>query len=172
MSKITGLLISIYLISLGVTAAHAETKNNTISVGYAQSFPYWMGIEQLSGVNVKYRYEVDSLLGAMGSFSYTRQDYDLFNSGSAALTYSSFMMGPTFRANDYFSIYLQLGMARLNAEINRYYYNESASTTSPVYGGGFQINPIPNLALDVSYEYSILDTIEFGSWVFGIGYRF
>ncbi|WP_235977756.1 Ail/Lom family outer membrane beta-barrel protein [Proteus mirabilis] len=40
------------------------------------------------------------------------------------------------------------------------------------YGLGVQVNPITNLAIDVSYEYSKLYDIDFTTWVVGIGYRF
>ncbi|SUC40558.1 outer membrane protein (attachment invasion locus protein) [Proteus mirabilis] len=49
---------------------------------------------------------------------------------------------------------------------------EKENKISMAYGLGVQVNPITNLAIDVSYEYSKLYDIDFTTWVVGIGYRF
>ncbi|WP_407072857.1 Ail/Lom family outer membrane beta-barrel protein [Photorhabdus viridis] len=50
---------------------------------------------------------------------------------------------------------------------------KSHEKTSVAYGAGLQLNPIPNVAVDVAYEYSDLgDKAKVGTFVVGVGYRF
>ncbi|QLK88716.1 hypothetical protein E3U36_09700 [Arsenophonus endosymbiont of Aphis craccivora] len=48
-----------------------------------------------------------------------------------------------------------------------------------VYGAGLQINPVENVAIDVTYEHTklsfehtTLKNIKVGTWMLGVGYRF
>lgn len=40
------------------------------------------------------------------------------------------------------------------------------------YGVGVQFNPLPNIAIDASYEHTKLSDIKVGTWMLGVGYRF
>lgn len=40
------------------------------------------------------------------------------------------------------------------------------------YGAGLQFNPMENVALDFSYEQSRIRSVDVGTWIAGVGYRF
>jgi outer membrane protein X len=40
------------------------------------------------------------------------------------------------------------------------------------YGAGLQFNPIQEVALDVGYEQSRIRSVDVGTWMVGVGYRF
>ncbi|WP_411706133.1 Ail/Lom family outer membrane beta-barrel protein [Edaphovirga cremea] len=181
MKKIIALATLASCISFGMAAAYADAGKQTISVGYAHSSVDWDGIDvdgDPSGLNLKYRYEFDDQFGIIGSFTYTQKDYHAYTStmryaGKLDLDYYSLTVGPTFRANDYFSAYLLVGMARGKYDLKSdYYMNESETQSAFAYGGGIQINPLPNWVIDASYEYSKLDNVKVGTWVLGVGYSF
>lgn len=76
-------IIASALFATGI--ANAELKQNTISLGYAQSHVKAGGEsldENPSGVNIKYRYELDDKWGVASSFTYTNQEYDYYFAGS------------------------------------------------------------------------------------------
>lgn len=170
-------IIASALFATGI--ANAELKQNTISLGYAQSHVKAGGEsldENPSGVNIKYRYELDDKWGVASSFTYTNQEYDYYFAGSkignGELDYYSLAAGPTYRFNDYFSAYGLLGVAHGRAEATILGYSDSSSKTSVVYGAGIQFNPVPNWVVDASYEYTKLGDVKVGTWMTGIGYRF
>jgi len=174
--------ISIAVAFLGAIAfsstANAENES-TISVGYAQSHVKFDGEtlkEHPKGVNLKYRYEIDSNWGVIGSFTYTHQDYNFYfnnrNVGNGDLDYYSLTAGPVYRFNDYISAYGLVGAAHGKESVDVYSEKYSESKTAVAYGAGLQINPVKNIAIDASYEYSKLDDVKVGTWMLGVGYRF
>lgn len=167
---------SVGLLSFSV---NAEIVKHTISAGYAHSNVEYLGYEldnDTDGFNLKYRMEFDREYGLI--LSYAKTDYD--DSGSyddvdidASLKYSSFMIGPTFRANEYFSAYLLIGRAdgELKASLSSL-GSVSDNESSIAYGGGLQIDVTPNFVIDGSYEYTKLNEVEVGTWVIGAGFSF
>ncbi len=57
-----------------LTSGAALADNHTVSVGYAQSNVE--DFKNIRGVNVQYRYEWDSPVSLMGSFTYMSGDQD------------------------------------------------------------------------------------------------
>ncbi|MEK9498695.1 Ail/Lom family outer membrane beta-barrel protein [Photorhabdus sp. P32] len=187
------LVASVVAAGLSVFAFAANAGEHTISGGYAQShvkfdskdlsdnsFESNLFNGNPKGFNLKYRYELDSNLGVIGSFTYTHLGNDLYINSSKAgkyeLDYYSLMAGPTYRFNEYVSAYGMVGAARGKGEVKipalSESYSESESKTSIGYGVGLQFNPMPNWTVDTSYEYSKLGDFKVGTWVVGVGYRF
>ncbi|MCC8378779.1 Ail/Lom family outer membrane beta-barrel protein [Xenorhabdus sp. PB30.3] len=178
------------LVTLGLSAVSVgayAAGESTISAGYAQNSIKLYGEkpkDNPKGFNVKYRYESDDNWGVVGSFVYTHQGYEYrdrgFKVGDSSVSYYSLTAGPSYRINDYVSVYGLVGAGHGEAE---YSYLErtrwglrsesgSGSKTELAYGAGFQVNPIPNIAIDASYEYTKLDDVKVGTWMVGVGYRF
>lgn len=171
----SSLIACLSIASVNVYAA----GENSISVGYAQSHVKGNGYtlsNDPKGFNLKYRYELDDNWGVVGSFAYTHQGYDFFYGsnkvGNGDVDYYSVTMGPSFRINEYVSLYGLLGAAHGKVESSVFDRSASVSKTSMAYGAGVQFNPLPNFVIDASYEYSKLDSIKAGTWMLGAGYRF
>lgn len=181
MNKISMIAVLGGLLAFSATANAAG--ESTFSVGYAQSHVKVNGNkldENPKGFNLKYRYEIDGDWGVIGSFAYTHQGYDFYYGsnkvGNADLDYYSLTVGPTYRFNEYISAYGLLGIAhgkeKSNAAVGYYSYDYNESKTALAYGVGLQVNPVQNIAIDASYEYSKLNDFKVGTWMIGVGYRF
>ncbi|PQQ39695.1 attachment protein [Photorhabdus luminescens] len=181
------LIASAVAVGLSVFSFAANAGEHTISGGYAQSHVKVDGEkldENPKGFNLKYRYELDNNWGVIGSFTLTHQGYDYYDGskkvGTGDLDYYSLMAGPTYRFNEYVSVYGLVGAAhgkvKENSQISilgfNYSYEYEESKTSAAYGLGLQFNPMPNWVIDASYEYSKLGDFKVGTWVIGAGYRF
>ncbi|PHM60086.1 Ail/Lom family outer membrane beta-barrel protein [Xenorhabdus ishibashii] len=180
MKKIVLATLAVAGISVLSMSAHAAGES-TISVGYAQSHVKIAGDkldENPKGFNVKYRYELDNDWSVIGSFAYTHQGYEYYYGGYKTATidldYYSLTAGPAYRINEYVSAYGLIGSAhgKMEAKNRVNGYSHSESKTELAYAAGLQINPIPNMAIDASYEYSKLGEVKVGTWVIGVGYRF
>lgn len=169
---------------------------HTVTLGYAQSDV--QDFDDIDGINVKYRYEWDSPLSLIASFTYMsgdvsneyRLDYDAVkNKGD--IDYYSLGVGPAYRINDMFSIYGLVGFNVNDVSYSSTWYNNvyysgtpdyvgkvsgSETKTSFMYGAGVQINPMPNLTIDAGYEGSQLDvdgkSYSINGFNVGVGYRF
>ncbi|OTA16885.1 virulence membrane protein PagC [Xenorhabdus vietnamensis] len=174
------------------SVAYADTQ--TVAVGYAQS--KIQDIKDIRGVNFHYRYEWDSPVSIIGSFTYMKGSENGSGSGvyrswkaNADLKYYSLMAGPAYRINDYVSVYGVLGFVHSkvdvfgrgtergkNGEIISYSVKLDNKSTDFAYGAGVEINPIPNLSLYAGYEGSSLkgreDRLNINGFNIGVGYRF
>ncbi|AKH65132.1 MULTISPECIES: Ail/Lom family outer membrane beta-barrel protein [Photorhabdus] len=180
------LVASVVAVGLSVFAFAANASGeSTISGGYAQSHTKFDDKDAESlfggnskGFNLKYRYELDSNFGVIGSFTYTHLNSDAHVGGIKVakldLDYYSLMAGPTYRFNEYVSVYGMVGAAHGKVKVSDFITPQSGSEskTSVGYGLGLQFNPMPNWTIDTSYEYSKLDELKIGTWVVGVGYRF
>ena len=184
--KITALalLCSGLLLSNSVLA-----DNHTLSVGYAQSKVE--DFKNIRGVNLQYRYEWNSPVSIIGSFSYMKGDdsyserVEAFDdisgyNGKTDVKYYSLLAGPAYRINDYFSLYALVGMAHTKAEdkvtyLTQYSEEFSASKTSFAYGAGVVINPTDYLSVNIGYEGTRVkfnDNVAVNGFNIGLGYRF
>ncbi|MCP1437313.1 putative virulence related protein PagC [Erwinia persicina] len=184
--KITALALvcSGLLVSTGVLA-----DSHTLSVGYAQSKVE--DFKNIRGVNVQYRYEWDSPVSIIGSFSYMKGDdsyserVEAFDDisgydGKTDVKYYSFMAGPAWRINDYVSLYALAGMAHTKVEdkttyLSAYSEEDNASKTSFAYGAGVAINPTDYLSVNIGYEGTRVkfnDNVAINGFNIGLGYRF
>nr|WP_038381702.1 Ail/Lom family outer membrane beta-barrel protein [Pantoea sp. IMH] len=170
-------------------ATGALADNHTLSLGYAQSKV--QDFKNIRGVNAQYRYEWDSPVSIIGSFTYMKGDdsyserveafgdiggYD----GKTDVKYYSLMAGPAYRINEYFSLYALAGMAHTKVNDKTTYlttyseeYNESK--TSFAYGAGVVVNPTENLSVNIGYEGTRVkynDNVTVNGFNVGLGYRF
>ena len=115
------------------------------------------------GVNFKYRNEFTQKWGVIGSVTTTKSKFGLTLNDTpfadAKLQYFSVAAGPTWRINDYASVYGLVGYAHGKAKmyINSIDYQYSDSTGAFLGGLGAQFNVTPNIVVDASWEYSKLD---------------
>ncbi|WP_434461487.1 Ail/Lom family outer membrane beta-barrel protein [Serratia plymuthica] len=189
----TLVIASMVISTLGLSAA-AHAGQSTLTAGYAQSKV--QNFKNINGVNLKYRYEWDSPISVISSFTYMSGDksesYYIYRDridNHAEVKYYSLSVGPAYRINQYISVYGLLGLnynkVDYTSSWNNYAYNtyeymgeESGSQkkTSFMYGVGFQVNPMENLAFDVGYEGSRLDVngrnFSINGFNIGVGYRF
>ncbi|WLH76515.1 Ail/Lom family outer membrane beta-barrel protein [Pseudomonas fluorescens] len=186
-------------------AARAE-PSSTLTIGYAQSHVTGSAADRYastplssslnpgaifadaifgdsrrkSGFNLKYRYELDSNLGFIVSYTDTG---GIRSSGNnkKTLQYRALTAGPSYRFNDYFSVYGGLGVSHGEYGIDVTHANGRLKESDAKYGlasiVGAQVNVFKNVTLDTSYEYSKLDvknskTGKFGTWAVGLGYKF
>ncbi|MGJ0625642.1 Ail/Lom family outer membrane beta-barrel protein [Xenorhabdus bovienii] len=182
------LLTAVIATGLSIFAFGANASSSgksTISLGYAQSSANANGIKVFKsdgtewntkqhGLNLKYRYELDDHFGVVGSLTYTLNRFENDHAGNVTKFKSdsySLLAGPSYRFNDYISAYGMIGAAHNKIKIQ----GDSEfdiSKTSLAYGAGLQFNPIENIAVDASYQYSKFNDIKVGTWVLGIGYSF
>ncbi|WP_416777209.1 Ail/Lom family outer membrane beta-barrel protein [Xenorhabdus budapestensis] len=127
--------------------ANSHSHSHTIGIGYAKS--KIAKVTKLQGANVYYRYEWDSPISIVGTFTYMRGDDSLpsfldYNSRAVQSTsdghtqkylftkysgpvtekpdakYFSLMLGPAYRINDYVSIYGLLGISHTSFNAKRW----------------------------------------------------
>ncbi|WP_455427491.1 outer membrane protein OmpX [Dryocola sp. LX212] len=157
-------LACVLAVSVGTASA-----TSTVTGGYAQSDMQGF-MNKANGFNLKYRYENDTPLGYIGSFTYTaknRTEDGVYNKGQ----YYGITAGPAYRLNDWASIYGVVGVGYGKFQTT----GATDTNTSDYgfsYGAGMQFNPIENVALDVSYEQSRIRNVDVGTWIAGVGYRF
>ncbi|MEL4014217.1 outer membrane protein OmpX [Dryocola clanedunensis] len=157
-------LACVLAVSVGTASA-----TSTVTGGYAQSDMQGF-MNKANGFNLKYRYENDTPLGYIGSFTYTaknRTEEGAYNKGQ----YYGITAGPAYRLNDWASIYGVVGVGYGKFQTT----GATDTNTSDYgfsYGAGMQFNPIENVALDVSYEQSRIRNVDVGTWIAGVGYRF
>ncbi|ADP11499.1 virulence membrane protein [Erwinia sp. Ejp617] len=160
--------------------AHADS--HALSFGYAQSRV--QDFQNLRGVNVKYRYEPNFLLGVITSFSYVSAGGNEFDSSSWRITYYddpvtvkyySLLIGPAYRMNNSVSLYAVGGLGNGKSDLTHNYRHThytntehtANNTTSFAYSAGVQINPLENIAIDISHKKS-----KINGFSVGISYHF
>ncbi|MBB1200021.1 outer membrane protein OmpX [Enterobacteriaceae bacterium 89] len=171
MKKIARLsALALVLAASAGTAAVAATS--TVTGGYAQSDMQGEA-NKAGGFNLKYRYEQDnSPLGVIGSFTYTTKNGDADGTYNKS-QYYGITAGPAYRINDWASIYGVMGLGYGKFQANDFPNSKSdMSDYGFSYGAGLQFNPIENVALDFSYEQSRIRSVDVGTWIAGVGYRF
>lgn len=178
------------LLSAGMIGGEALADNHTYSLGFARSKVE--GFKNIRGVNLQYRYEMDSPLGVLASFSWLKRDENATTYLSQDIVtskidvhYFSLLVGPAYRLNDYFSIYALGGFSRIKTgghDIwvnNGNNYSESGNvdgkSTQFAWGTGIIVNPIANLSFTLGYEGSrarLDDNYSINGFNVGLGYRF
>lgn len=178
------------LLCSGLFASNsALADSHTVSVGYAQS--KIKDFKNIRGINLQYRYEWDSPVSVIGSFSYMKGDHDYsyrtgFDGdisgfdGHENVKYYSLLAGPAYRINDYVSLYALVGATQIKVDGKTTYstqYSEtfSSNATSFAYGAGFVVNPTENLSVNIGYEGTNAKferSIAINGFNLGFGYRF
>lgn len=183
------LIISALVATIGFSS-FAQADNHTVSLGYA----YGKADDvKLKGVDVKYRYEWDSPVSVIASFTYMKDNIsDSMVNGfeangyidqSVDVKYYSLAAGPAYRINDYISAYALVGVSHSKIDSNLYYSgnnyreNDNTSSTNLSYSAGVQVNPIAQMVIDVAYQGSKIKgfndySTNMNGIVVGLGYRF
>ncbi|EEF5710163.1 outer membrane beta-barrel protein [Salmonella enterica] len=168
--------VVVALVLACVGSAGAAGIKNTVSIGYAYTDLGGVISGNANGVNLKYNTEdLESGFGGMGSLTYTTADVNNgygYKTGDA--DYTSFLVGPSYRFNDYLNAYVMIGAGHGHLKDN---WGNSGSKTSVAYGAGFQVNPVDYIAINASYEHTRFDgvydgRVNAGTWVLGVGYSF
>ncbi len=197
-------LTSLALLMHSTLHASDEFERHTISIGYAKTghhmdkprdlygIPGYNnaadGLDNLGGVNFKYRYEINADFGVIASWTHTYIGQTMTTYGITHLTnigditFNSFMAGPTFRLNQWASAYLTVGNAYADysamvvdhdypLSINNGWRSRRESALTYSIGG--QFNPVKNLAIDLAWEHADMDGFnEVNTWVIGVGWHF
>ncbi len=183
------------LLAAATLSGSALAEYQSVTVGYAQSKVE--DFKNIRGVNLQYRYEFDDMVGVMASFNYMKnselkggkdtgyeQGYEISRSRNADMKYYSVLVGPTFRLNDYVSLYALGGLAHTKAELNdtwniiNIYELESKSSEKSsafAYGLGVIINPTAALSISLGYEGTETDfgkKYSINGFNIGLGYNF
>lgn len=156
-------------------------EKNSLTLGYAHSLQGGIKKEvnvsghklksdanANNGLNAKYRYEVNSRFGSITSLTHMEQSAGTrkmtssggqYYSGKVSLKQTSLSAGPTYRFNEYVSIYGTAGAAKVKRkfDVSKQARNNglkypSKNTFAPVYSVGMQINPVKNFVIDASVE--------------------
>ncbi|HFO9907440.1 TPA: Ail/Lom family outer membrane beta-barrel protein, partial [Escherichia coli] len=120
MRKLCAVIMSavVWLAAAGAPAGAAE-NHSTLSAGYLHTHSDMSGSDDLTGFNVKYRYEFTDTLGLVTSFSYanagdekkTHYSDTRWHEDSGRNRWFSVMAGPSVRVNEGFSAYAMAGVA-------------------------------------------------------------
>ncbi len=173
------------LIAAGfMVSALAQAETQTVSLGYAHIKP--QDEKALNGATLGYRYEFNDNWGVLGNFTFAKGDRkETDEDAKGDFKYYSLMAGPTYRINEYISLYGQLGLAHFKAKFDANYDNgysehSSASKTALGWGAGFIVNPVDNVAVTVGYEGSRFNVnddngggkVSANGFNVSLGYRF
>lgn len=174
MKKTTLLLSTLIACAMGMSAAQAT---QTVSLGYAQAKVD--NFKDPKGITAKYHYQGDSALGIIGSFTYVSAEQTEYYQSSSSdvykLKYYSLMAGPSYRFNEYVSVYGLAGIGRGKSsweEGDAFRQSGSESKSSFAYGAGIQITPVANWAIDIGYEGTKIYETRVDGFNIGVGYRF
>ncbi|EBE6296445.1 hypothetical protein CTZ83_13010 [Salmonella enterica] len=153
--------------------------------------------KNLNGFNIKYRYELYDDWGVIGSLTYAWGNFDgnynlrsssdayYSSKGHIKSKYLSVMAGPSYRFNDYASVYGMIGVANNQIKSSyswddHSYYgralshgggNENENKTNVAYSVGLQTNPVKNVVIDVAYE-GASGGLNSSGFTLGVGYSF
>ena len=158
-------------------AAQAAAGDSSVAVNYAQShFNHTHG-DDAKGAQIQYRYETDDEWGVMGAVTYTGATFDDSAShgvgrGHGDHHYFSLKAGPTYRINDWASVYGDIGYGYARSKYNTPVRHTTSSDSMFIYGAGLQFNPYQDWVIDAGYEYGTAGDIQVGTWNLGVGYRF
>lgn len=179
-----------------LTFQNAMADSQTVSVGWAHSDAE--NLNDLDGVNVQYRYEWNSPVSLVTSFTYMsgsdddswRDVWGNSNKQNVETKYYSLLAGPAYRINEYVSLYGLIGAAYTKADVDYKWRSSVAAneadghktihgsdnSTNVAYAVGVSINPMENLAIYLGYEGSSADiyddSVSIDGFNLGLGYRF
>ncbi|MEC9712366.1 Ail/Lom family outer membrane beta-barrel protein [Escherichia coli] len=156
------------------------------SLGYAQSrIEHFKGIR---GVNLKYRYEAETPVGLMASFSWQSGKHDesgglprgASRHSDVKAKYWILLAGPSLWVNEFVSLHALAGTGTARVDVKericmadyREEFSGSRSRTGFARGTGVQFNPTENVVIDVGYEGGKIDAMKVNGFNLGIGYRF
>ncbi|MEY6222931.1 Ail/Lom family outer membrane beta-barrel protein, partial [Salmonella enterica subsp. enterica serovar Corvallis] len=89
------------------------------------------------------------------SVTYTSADVNNYGYKVGDADYTSLLVGPSYRFNDYLNAYVMIGAANGHIKDN---WGNSDNKTAFAYGAGIQLNPVENIAVNASYEHTSFST--------------
>ncbi|ECD5144190.1 hypothetical protein E1460_23875 [Salmonella enterica subsp. enterica serovar Caracas] len=173
--------ISLAMLFFCVSVGSSYAERHSISMGYTTGALFADGRKSSDGhpdgMNFKYRYEFNNTWGVVGSFTFAGDTIgDLVKTDWG---YRSYQVGPSWRINDYISVYYLLGLAKADSDISTMSKTHNFKKNAYVSSLGVQVNPWPNWVLDAGYEYTRFhdypyngENIESLLFNIGFGYRF
>ncbi|HHB9499195.1 TPA: Ail/Lom family outer membrane beta-barrel protein [Salmonella enterica] len=87
--------------------------------------------------------------------TYTSADVNNYGYKVGDADYTSLLVGPSYRFNDYLNAYVMIGAANGHIKDN---WGNSDNKTAFAYGAGIQLNPVENIAVNASYEHTSFST--------------
>ncbi|HGA5581313.1 TPA: Ail/Lom family outer membrane beta-barrel protein [Salmonella enterica subsp. enterica serovar Potsdam] len=173
----TSLIILLLCLSFGTSYA----EKHSVSMGYATGSLFVNDNKSSDGspdgMNFKYRYEFNDTWGIVGSFTFSGDTIGDFVKTDWG--YTSYQVGPSWRINDYVSLYYLLGIARADSDVSTMSEKHTFKKNDLVGSFGFQVNPLPKMVVDVGYEYAKFhdypqngNNIESLLFNIGLGYHF
>ncbi len=171
------LTLSLLLAAIG-SCSMAEADTQTVSLGYSNA--KMDGFKNIHGVTAKYHYQPENSLGFISSLTYmdgTEKFNDYGDKGKVQLKYYSLLVGPSYRVNEFISLYGLVGAAHgkekgslINAK--GVYVSGKIHESGFAYGAGVQIAPAANWSIDVGYEGSTFREVKINGFNIGLGYHF
>lgn len=206
------LLMSLLVVPSVVFSA---TGDSTVSLGYSQvksshlkdlvngmkpdyDVDSYSGdkYKDLSGMFIRYKYEINESWGIISSLGYANKSFDnrikdsfyplsRSKSNEYEATQISLLVGPAFRINEYVSVYGMVGSAynelkykfsvqhyENNKFRNGYSYNEKNDDYSIAYKLGAQFDVYSNIVIDASYDRSGSGDWKTDGFSIGAGIKF
>ncbi|MGF6435668.1 Ail/Lom family outer membrane beta-barrel protein [Kosakonia sp. 1610] len=141
------------------------------------------GYSNLGGVSVHYRYEITDTLGVISAISWARETAYSTETAPASSaesrvkgSYLAVMAGPSYRINNYVSVYAMAGVADKKLSVNTSGdigdFHASENQTDLAYGAGAQFNIYKGITLDLAYEASNGGEWKTSGISAGLGYKF
>ncbi len=160
-------------------------QSQTFSLGYSNL--YYHG-NSLTGFNINYDYQIDNHWGVLTSISWNKgnQYWRSYNYSyqpvkhKVNIDYLSLQAGPSYRFNDYLTLYGTIGFARFTLNHREKFDNITLNSmkhdTGLSWGVGIKINPVNMLSLYFGYEGAnkddYLSNPTVNGFNIGLGYRF
>lgn len=169
------------------TGFAASPQSQTFSLGYSNL--YYHG-NSVTGLNLNYDYQIDNHWGVLTSISwnkgvnhwYSYNNLHQLIKHKVNTNYLSLQAGPSYRLNDYLTLYSTIGFARFTLkntekfEIENIIIDSMKHTTGLSWGAGIKIHPIKMLSLYIGYEgansHNDHTNPTFNGLNIGLGYRF
>lgn len=175
---------------------YASEPSETFSLNYVRADVKHSGIKNsLNGSNIKYRHEFNERTGITASLTVAKNEDNQngwyrgygFDETTGKWSQNKLMYGkvitttqrhysvsagPSFRFNDYLSVYALAGIGQITSTVSTRSGKSSDRHTAVSYGAGIQINPVSNWVIDVAYEGTGSDDWRTSAFIVGVGYRF
>ncbi len=176
MTYVSAMTLALALSSVSV-AANAAAGDSSVSLSYAQSHFNHSHGDDAKGAQLQYRYEFDDNWGLMSGITYTGTSFSDSarhgaGDGHGNHHYFSVKAGPTYRINDWVSVYGDIGYGYARSKYNTAHKHSTSDDSLFIYGAGLQFNPYQNWVIDAGYEYGAAGDIQVGTWNLGVGYQF
>lgn len=174
------LLLVICIANLFTVSSAYANKNKldgktTISAGYAHIMIE--NSDPMYGGAFSFHKEVNSQFGVLTSINYVQGNFKERNLPNKIIGhYYSFMIGPTLRLHDMFSIYAIGGAGKFTLEYDK---KTLINKTALSWGVGVMVNPTETIVASLGYQHSRFSIekpcdmkFSIDGFIASVGYRF